>query len=158
MPLTLDQDWNEVEKILQKPQVLSISDSGDIMMTLTWEDWEQETLPIQEYLDLTDFEKREFSVLKSLGYTLIWERRINSEYPEYFKDFHDKNSELFLWWKEIYVKRDQFKPDTSDVIFSDREKRELIFVKLNLPKVVAPQIQEEITNLKGLIKRILGGI
>lgn len=158
MHLTLDKDWNEIVEVLQKPQVLSISDSGNIMMTLTWENWEQETLPIEKYLNLTDIELREIDMCLKLWFTLVWDRRIWSDYPEYFKDFHDKNSKLFLWWKEIYIQRDQFKPDTSDVIFSDREKRELILVKLNLPKQTPVEIKEEIMNFRSWIQGILAGI
>lgn len=155
MPLTIDESWAEVEKTLQKPQVLSISDSGDIMMTLTWEDWKQEISTLWNFLRLTDIEQNEVSLMSQTWYTLVWDRMIWLDYPEYFKDFHDTNSKLFISWKEIYITRDQFKNDTSQEVFPDREKRELIFVKLNLPKLIAPEVQQEVLNSKGWIQRIL---
>ena len=158
MPITVDKNWQEVEKILPKPQVLSLSDTNQIMITLTWEDWKQETSSLIEFLNLTDIEQREVLMMEAIWYTLIWDRIIWLDYPIYFKDFQDNNSKLFLWWKEIYLTRDKFKEDTSNVIFPNREKRELIFVKLELPKVIVPEVQKEIMNLKWLIKKILANV
>lgn len=158
MTLTINQDWNEVEKILQKPQVLSIWNDNNIMMTLTWEDWKQEVSTLWDFLCLTDIEQEETKTMNKLWYTLVWDRITWFDYPEYFKDFHDSNFQLFLGWKEIYITRDQFKADTSDEVFPDRQKRELIFVKLNIQKPAAPKIQEETTWFKEVIKGILAGI
>lgn len=158
MPLTINQEWDEVEEILQKPQVLALWEDNTLMMTLTWEDWKQESIPLEKFLDLTDIELWEVDMYLKLWFTLVWDRRIWSDYPEYFKDFHNYNSNLFVWWKEMYVQRDKFKDDTSDVIFPDREKRELIFVKLNLPKQTPIEIEEEILNSKTWIQKILAGI
>jgi len=158
MPLIIDQEWNEVEKTLQKPLVLSLWEDNTLIMTLTWEDWEQESLPLEKFLDLTDIELREVDMLSKLWFTLVWDRRIWSDYPDYFKDFLNSNPNLFVWWKEVYIQRDQFKADTSDVIFSDREKRELILVRLNLPRKTPIEIEEEILNSKTWIQKILEGI
>ncbi len=158
MPITVDQSWQEVEKILQKPQVLSLSNTNEIMMTLTWENWDQETSSLIDFLNLTDIEQKEVLMMEEIWFFLVWDRIIWLDYPVYFKEFKNNNSKLFSWWKEIYLKRDEFKEDTSGVIFPNREKRELIFVKLELPEVIAPEVQKEIMNLKWFVKKILANV
>jgi len=98
MPLIIDQEWNEVEKTPQKPLVLSLWENNTLIMTLTWEDWEQESMPLEKFLDLTDIELREVDMLSKLWFTLVWDRRIWSDYPDYFKDFLNSNPNLFVWW------------------------------------------------------------
>lgn len=156
MSLTFNEHWEEIDVQLQKPQVLSLSKDNNVLMTLTWDDGEQKILSIWEFLDLTDIETAEVEKLFTpLWFTLVGQRTIGQDYPEYFKDFHDANPSLFVDGKEMFLQRDQFKADTSDVIFPDREKRELIFVKLNLPTPTPEVVVENTISVKKVIGEIL---
>lgn len=159
MSITFNEQWQEVEKSIEKPQVLSLNENNQILMTLTWEDGEQKVLTLKEFLDLTDIEKAEIErFYEQLWFTLVAQRVIGQDYPEYFKDFHESNPSLFVDGKEMFLQRDQFKEDTSDVIFPEREKRELIFMKLNLPEKISPTTQAEVTGFKQVVTQILANM
>ncbi len=137
-----------------KPNVLSFDSDDNIIMTLTWDDWSDESLKLEDFLHLTDLEKKEIKEnYKKLWYFLLWDKLKWWPYPEYFKDFHDTHEELFLWSKELTRERDPISKD--DISFPNRKNRELIFVKLNIPSKLPPRIEEEIWKYEKIIYQIL---
>lgn len=149
-----------IETELSKPNVLSLDGNNNIIMTLTWDDWEQKFIKLEDFLHLTDLEKKEIREnYTPLWYTLVWDKRIWWDHPEYFKNFHDQenNKRLFSWSKEITRKRDIINED-DNTFLPDRELRELIFVKLNLPENISEKVTEETMCFKATIKKILAGL
>lgn len=153
MQNTVVLSW-ELETQEPKPLQLSLNSDNQIIMTLTWEDWEQKQETIEEFLDLTPLEQKIVQKHRNEWFILVCDKRIQGKYPDYFKKFHDTYSKYFSWAQEKKQKRDVVKYSQNGM-FPDRRYRELVFVKLNLPVTVHPEIQYEEEKIKKAFEKII---
>lgn len=151
----MNESVQTIESDLPKPNVISLDGDNNIMMTLTWDDWTDESIKLEDFLHLTDLEKKEIREnYTPLWYTLVWDKRIGWEYPDYFKDFHAKKTYLFTGAKEVTRERDPIE-ENDTTFLPDRWNRELIFVKLHLPENISEKVTEETMGFKNTVKKIL---
>lgn len=107
--------------------------------------WELKS--IYDYLNLNQEERRMVEWLKKEWYTLIWEKVINEPYPEYIKTFIEENFSIIIDGNEANYEREW-------------NNSQLVFIKITLPesKKIAPEVQEEVMDLKAWIQRILANM
>lgn len=107
--------------------------------------WELKS--IYDYLNLNQEERRMVEWLKKEWYTLIWEKVINEPYPEYIKTFIEENFSIIIDGNEVNYEREW-------------NNSQLVFIKITLPesKKIAPEVQEEVMDLKAWIQRILANM
>ena len=107
--------------------------------------WELKS--IYDYLNLNQEERRMVEWLKKEWYTLIWEKIINEPYPEYIKTFIEENFSIIIDGNEANYEREW-------------NNSQLVFIKITLPesKKIAPEVQEEVMDLKAWIQRILANM
>lgn len=134
-------NWLENYQVLPQPLVLDIEEWNKVFITSTWENWEQEKKLIQDFLRLTDYEKK--LVWKKLKewYILLWSKQKWWLYPEYFRLFHDENLDLFSWSQEDLVEITWY--------------RELIFIKFNVWIGISQDVSEPIKTFSDVVRWIL---
>lgn len=147
----------ELETQIPEPLQLTLNSDNQIMMTLTWENGEQKQETIEEFLDLTPLEQKIVQENRQKGFLLVCDKRIQGAYPDYFKRFHDTYHKYFTGTREKTQERDVVE-NSQNAMFSDREYRELVFVKLNLPETVSEEIQAETLSFKKIFEKILENI
>lgn len=129
------------ENPLWQPLVLDIEEWNNVFMTITWDNWAQEKKRIEDFLELTEYERKQVLEKRNKGYLLLWAKQKWWLYPEYFRFFHDENIELFPWSQEELL----------EVTW----KKELIFVKFNFWIGISPEILKPVGTFSDFIKWIL---
>ncbi len=111
--------------------------------------WEQEIMDIEDYLWLNWAERVITNTYKINGFILVWERDTWDDYPDYLKYFFINNNSFFIDWEERTIERFSSK----DIEW--RELKQLIFVRLRLPRKVNPQVNEESIKAREAVTWIL---
>jgi hypothetical protein len=139
------------------PNELFLDWDNNIKMLLNWNDWHKEMMSMEDFLDVTPMEKKEIQDYYKMWFILLWDKRFTWEYPEYFKEFHAKNTHLFIGTKEILRYREPI-IEKKPIPFPNRMQREFIFVQLHLRNKISQKVKYEQRNFQQVIQQILQNI
>jgi len=131
----------EMKEKLPQPLVLDIEQWNNVFITLTWEDGTQEKESIEDFLNLTNYEKKQVLEKRKNWYLLMGAKQKWWLYPEYFRLFHDENIELFSWSQEKLL----------EITWN----RELIFIKFDFWIDISSEVSKPVRSFSDVIKWIL---